>query len=60
MYTIESIERMARTHDCRVLLVADEAKEVEPYLRTREIWYPLHCSQPAFFLAISSIGLTAP
>lgn len=26
MYTIESIERMARTHDCRVLLVADEAK----------------------------------
>lgn len=29
MYTIESIERMARAHDCRVLLVADEAKEVE-------------------------------
>ncbi|HEX5984805.1 MAG TPA: DUF3800 domain-containing protein [Solirubrobacterales bacterium] len=29
MYTIESIERMARQHDCRVLLVADEAKEVE-------------------------------
>lgn len=29
MFTIESIERMAREHDCRVLLVADEAKEVE-------------------------------
>lgn len=29
MFTIESIERMARTHDCRVLLIADEAKEVE-------------------------------
>lgn len=29
MYTIESIERMACAHDCRVLLVADEAKEVE-------------------------------
>ncbi|HEX6456657.1 MAG TPA: DUF3800 domain-containing protein [Solirubrobacterales bacterium] len=29
MYTIESIERMARERDCRVLLVADEAKEVE-------------------------------
>lgn len=29
MYTIESIERMARDHDCRVLLVADEAKEIE-------------------------------
>lgn len=29
MFTIESIERMARAHDCRVLLVADEAKEVE-------------------------------
>lgn len=29
MFTIESIERMARNHDCRVLLVADEAKEIE-------------------------------
>lgn len=29
MFTIESIERMARDHDCRVPLVADEAKEVE-------------------------------
>jgi hypothetical protein len=29
MFTIESIERMAREHDCRVLLVADEAKEIE-------------------------------
>lgn len=29
MFTIESIERMARDHDCLVLLVADEAKEVE-------------------------------
>src|SRR6218665_1388244 len=29
MFTIESIERMARDHDCRVLLVADEAREVE-------------------------------
>lgn len=29
MFTIESVERMARTHDCRVLLVADEAREVE-------------------------------
>lgn len=29
MFTIESIERMAREQDCRVLLVADEAKEVE-------------------------------
>jgi len=29
MYTIESVERMARAHDCRVLLVADEAKEIE-------------------------------
>lgn len=29
MFTIESIERMARAHGCRVLLVADEAKEVE-------------------------------
>jgi Protein of unknown function (DUF3800) len=29
MYTIESIERMAREHECRVLLIADEAKEVE-------------------------------
>jgi hypothetical protein len=29
MFTIESIERMARERDCRVLLVADEAKEIE-------------------------------
>jgi hypothetical protein len=29
MFTIESIERIARDRDCRVLLVADEAKEVE-------------------------------
>jgi len=29
MFTIESIERLARNHDCRVLLVADEAREVE-------------------------------
>lgn len=29
MFTIESIERMARERGCRVLLVADEAKEVE-------------------------------
>jgi hypothetical protein len=29
MFTIESVERMARDHDCRVLLVADEAREVE-------------------------------
>lgn len=29
MFTIESIERMARSHDCRVLLIADEAREVE-------------------------------
>jgi Protein of unknown function (DUF3800) len=29
MFTIETIERMARGHDCFVLLVADEAKEVE-------------------------------
>lgn len=29
MYTIESIERTARERDCRVLLIADEAKEVE-------------------------------
>ena|SRR5215469_776053 len=29
MYTIESIERMAKKEDCRVLLIADEAKEVE-------------------------------
>lgn len=29
MFTIESIERMAREDGCRVLLVADEAKEVE-------------------------------
>lgn len=29
MFTIESVERMAREHDCRVLLVADEAKEIE-------------------------------
>jgi hypothetical protein len=29
MFTIESIERMARECDCQVLLVADEAKEIE-------------------------------
>lgn len=29
MFTIESVERMARSHDCRVLLIADEAKEIE-------------------------------
>src|SRR3954452_14896794 len=29
MFTIESIERLARERDCRVLLIADEAKEVE-------------------------------
>jgi hypothetical protein len=29
MFTIESIERMARDSDCRVLLIADEAKEIE-------------------------------
>jgi hypothetical protein len=29
MFTIESIERLARELDCNVLLVADEAKEVE-------------------------------
>lgn len=29
MFTIESVERMARKRDCRVLLIADEAKEVE-------------------------------
>jgi hypothetical protein len=29
MFTIESVERLARDHDCRVLLVADEAKEIE-------------------------------
>lgn len=29
MFTIESVERMARANDCRVLLVADEAKEIE-------------------------------
>jgi len=29
MFTIESVERMARDHDCRVLLVADEAREAE-------------------------------
>jgi uncharacterized protein DUF3800 len=29
MFTIESIERLAQDRDCRVLLVADEAKEVE-------------------------------
>jgi len=29
MFSIESIERLAREHDCRVLLVADEAKEIE-------------------------------
>lgn len=29
MFTIESVERMARARGCHVLLVADEAKEVE-------------------------------
>ena len=29
MFTIESIERFARDQDCRFLLIADEAKEVE-------------------------------
>jgi hypothetical protein len=29
MFTIESVERLARERDCRVLLVADEAKEIE-------------------------------
>lgn len=29
MFTIESVERLARKHDARVLLVADEAREVE-------------------------------
>jgi len=29
MFTIEEIERFARDRDCRVLLVADEAKEIE-------------------------------
>jgi hypothetical protein len=29
MFSIESIERLARKRDCRILLVADEAKEVE-------------------------------
>jgi hypothetical protein len=29
MFTIESIERLARERECRVLLVADEAKEIE-------------------------------
>lgn len=29
MFTIESIERLARERDCRFLLVADEAKEIE-------------------------------
>jgi hypothetical protein len=29
MFTIESVERLARERDCRVLLVADEAREVE-------------------------------
>jgi hypothetical protein len=29
MFTIESVERLAREHDCRVLLVADEAREIE-------------------------------
>jgi hypothetical protein len=29
MFTIESVERLARDRDCRVLLVADEAKEIE-------------------------------
>lgn len=29
MFTIESVERLARDRDCRVLLIADEAKEIE-------------------------------
>ena len=29
MFTCESVERMARLHNVRVLLVADEAREVE-------------------------------
>lgn len=29
MFTVESIERMAKARDCRFLLIADEAKEVE-------------------------------
>ena len=33
MYTIESIERLARSRDCQVLLVADEAKEIEDSAR---------------------------
>jgi hypothetical protein len=33
MYTIESIERLARSKDCKVLLVADEAKEIEDSAR---------------------------
>jgi Protein of unknown function (DUF3800) len=33
MYTIESIERLARTEECQVLLVADEAKEIEDSAR---------------------------
>lgn len=33
MYTIESIERLARAHDCQILLVADEAKEIEDSAR---------------------------
>lgn len=29
MFTIESVERLARERGCRVLLIADEAKEIE-------------------------------
>lgn len=29
MFTCESVERLARAHDCRMLLVADEAREIE-------------------------------
>lgn len=29
MFTIESIERLARRHGCQILLVADEAREIE-------------------------------
>jgi hypothetical protein len=29
MFTIESVERLARDRECRVLLIADEAKEIE-------------------------------
>jgi hypothetical protein len=57
MYTIESIERLARSKDCQVLLVADEAKEIEDsarrdlaaYQRMGTTWGSRvqTCSQPA-------------